>query len=257
MKLENKAALITGAGSGMGRESALLFSQEGAKICVVDLDDKSGMQTVEMIKRSSGEAFFVHADVSNADDAKKMIQETVDKFGKIDILFNNAGIPMAPTPVEKIEEYFWVKTMDINVKGIFLGCKYAVPEMKKQGKGVIINTASATGVRPQPFFSAYAASKAAVIMLTKALSKELASHQIRVNCLTPASTDTQMLPKFIDDSGVRDEKYEKEIQQYIEAMPLGRLISVQDIARAALFLVSDDAASITGVSLKVDSGRCV
>lgn len=255
MKLAKKVALITGSGSGIGRESALLFSKEGAKVCVVDIDEKRGEETVDLIKQKDGEAVFAKANVSDAKDAERMVEVTVDVFGKLDVLFNNAGIPMAPTPVEEVEENAWIRIMDTNVKGIFLGCKYAIPIMKKHGGGVIINTASATGVRPQPCFSTYAASKGAVILLTKALAIELAPDKIRVNCLSPASVDTAMLPRFIDDSGARNSRYEEEIKGYINAIPLGRLVGPQEIARAALFLASDDAAMITGDNLLVDGGR--
>lgn len=255
MKLENKVALITGSGSGMGRGSAQLFSQEGAKICVVDIDAQSGAQTVDLIKQNGGKAIFVRADVSRAEDAEKMIKATVDAFGRLDILFNNAAIAMAMTPAEEVSEDVWDRIMNINVKGIFLGCKYAIPVMKAQGGGVIINTASVSAVRPRPGLSAYTASKGAAILLTKGLAIELAPHQIRVNCINPGPADTPMLPKFLDDSGVQDAKFEKAKQGFIAGLPLGRLLTPQDIARAALFLASNDAALITGVALEVDAGR--
>ena len=144
MKLSNKVALITGSGSGMGRASAMLFAQEGARISVVDTDKKGGEQTAELIKKKDGNAVFIQADVSKADDADKMIKTTLDNFGKLDILFNNAGIPMPFTFFEEVTEDLWSSIIDVNVKGIFLGCKYAIPLMKKQGGGVIINTASTT-----------------------------------------------------------------------------------------------------------------
>jgi 3-oxoacyl-[acyl-carrier protein] reductase len=255
MKLKNKVALITGSGSGMGRGSAQLFSQEGAKICVVDIDFKNGEQTVDLIKQRGGEAIFAQADVSSAVDAEKMIKAAVDAFGRLDILFNNAAIAMAMTPAEEVSEDVWDRIMNINVKGIFLGCKFAIPIMKKQGGGVIVNTASVSAVRPRPNLCAYTASKGAAILLTRALAIELAPHQIRVNCINPGPTDTPMLPKFLDDSGVKDAKFEQAKQGFIAGLPLGRLLTPQDIARAALFLASDDAALITGVALEVDAGR--
>ena len=257
MKLENKVAVITGAGSGMGRESALLFSKEGAKVCVVDIDSKNGEQTVDLIKQTGREAIFAQADVSDAGDAEKMISTTVDTFGKLDILFNNAGIAMAMTPVEEVKEDVFSRIMDINVKGIFLGCKYAVPIMKKQGGGVIINTASVSGVRARPGLSAYTASKGAAILLTKGLAIELAPHKIRVNCLNAVAAGTPMLPKFIDDSGAKDKKYEDARQRFIDTIPLGRLATAGDVAAAALFLASDEASLITGVALEVDGGRAI
>jgi 3-oxoacyl-[acyl-carrier protein] reductase len=164
---------------------------------------------------------------------------------------------MAMTPVEEVTEEVWCRIMDINAKGIFLGCKYAIPIMKKQGGGVIINTASVSGVRARPGLSAYTASKGAAILLTRGLAIELAPHQIRVNCLNPVAADTPMLPKFIDDSGATDKKYEDAKQRFIDTVPMGRLATAQDVARAALFLASDDASFITGVGLEVDGGRAI
>lgn len=139
MKLSNKVAIITGAGSGIGRASAILFSQEGARICVADIDKEGGQQTVDLIRRKGSDAIFVHADITKASDAERMVKVTLDQYGKLDILFNNAGIGMPFTPIEQIEESLWHRIMDINAKGIFLGCKYAVPVMKRQG-GELLST---------------------------------------------------------------------------------------------------------------------
>jgi len=250
MRLLNKVVLITGSGSGMGRASAILFSQEGAKISVVDMDNKSGQQTVELIKKKGGEAIFIQADVSKASDVERMIKTTVDTYVRLDILFNNAGFPMSFTPVEEVKEELWDRMMDINVKGIFLGCKYAVPIMKKQGGGVIINTASIIGVRPRPNMSAYSASKGAAITLTKELAIELAPYKIRVNCINPVATDTPMLSKFIGNRDLEEGK-----KAYISTIPLGRLAQPEDIAYAALYLASDDSLMVTGACLDVDGGR--
>lgn len=255
MKLFNKIALITGSGSGIGRASAILFSKEGAKISVVDMDQKSGQETIELIKQKGGNAIFIRADVSKASDVEIMIKTTVDIYGRLDILFNNAGIPMSFTPVEDVKEGLWDRIMDVNVKGIFLGCKYAVPIMKKQEGGVIINTASISGVRPRPGLSAYSASKGAVITLTKALAIELAPYKIRVNCINPVATETPMLAKFIEEQGAKGEKYEAGRKRFINTIPLGRLAQPEDIAYAVLFLASDEASLATGISFDVDGGR--
>jgi len=257
MKLLNKIALITGSGSGVGRASAILFSQEGAKISVVDIDNKGGQATVELIKQTGGEAIFIQADVSKDRDVERMIKSTVDNYGRLDILFNNAGFPMAATPVEEVKEDLWDKVVDINLKSVFLGSKYAIPVMKKQGAGVIINTASIGGVRPRPGFSAYHPAKAAVINLTRVIALEVAAHNIRINCINPVAIDTPMLPKFITESGAKDEKYQEVIKNYVAGIPLGRLTSPKDVAHAALFLASDDASFLTGVSLDVDGGRSI
>jgi 3-oxoacyl-[acyl-carrier protein] reductase len=247
MRLSNKVALITGGGSGMGQASAVLFAEEGAKIAVVDIDGKGGQQTVEMVKRKRGDAIFIETDISKASDVERMIKTTVDHFGRVDILFNNAGLPMLPTPVEDITEEQWDKVMAVNVKGIFLGCKYVIPVMKKQGGGVIINTASISGVRPRPGQSAYSTSKGAVILLTKALAVELAPQKIRVNCINPVATETPMLPKL----GATPET----AKGIVATIPIGRMAQPKDIAYAALYLASDEASMVTGVGLDVDGGR--
>ena len=247
MRLLNKVAVITGSGSGMGRASALLFAQEGAKVAVADIDGKAAEQTVQLIKDKGGEASPIDADVSKATDVARMIKTTVDTFGRLDILFNNAGYPMLPNPVENVEEALWDKIMAVNVKGIFLGSKYAVPVMKQQRGGVIINTASISGVRPRPGQSAYATSKGAAILLTKALAIELAPHNIRVNCINPTATETPMLPKL----GATQET----VKGIISTIPLGRLAQPTDVAHSALYLASDESAMVTGIALDVDGGR--
>ena len=166
MRLSDKVALITGSGSGIGRASALLFSREGAKVVVADLDDEGGRRTVSEITQQGGSAFFVHADVTNASDAENMIKTAVDQYGKLDILFNNAGLGTPFSPFEETQEDYWDKIMEVNVKGPFLGCKYAIPVMKKQGQGVIITTASISGIRPRPGLVLYSTSKAAAITLS-------------------------------------------------------------------------------------------
>ena len=247
MKLSGKVAAITGAGSGMGQATALLFAGEGAKVCVVDIDGNAAERTVGLIKEKGGDAIAIRADVAKASDVAMMVKSTVDKYGRLDILYNNAGYPMLPTPLESIEEELWDKIMAVNVKGIFLACKYAVPVMKQQGGGVIINTASISGVRPRPGQSPYATSKAAAIMLTKAFAIELAPYKIRVNCINPTATETAMLPKL---GATEDAK-----KGIIATIPMGRMALPIDIAYAALYLASDEAAMVTGIGLDVDGGR--
>jgi 3-oxoacyl-[acyl-carrier protein] reductase len=247
MKLSGKVAAITGAGSGMGQATGLLFAGEGAKVCVVDIDGNAAERTVGLIKEKGGDAIAIRADVAKASDVAMMVKSTVDKYGRLDILYNNAGYPMLPTPLESIEEELWDKIMAVNVKGIFLACKYAVPVMKQQGGGVIINTASISGVRPRPGQSPYATSKAAAIMLTKAFAIELAPYKIRVNCINPTATETAMLPKL---GATEDAK-----KGIIATIPMGRMALPIDIAYAALYLASDEAAMVTGIGLDVDGGR--
>jgi len=251
MRLANKVAIITGAGSGLGRASAIMFVKEGAKVVVADINDDSGKETVATIKSSGGEAIFIHTDVSKASDVENLIKTTEDKFGKIDILFNNAGIPHGPTPIEDLPESLWDRVFSVNLKSIFLGAKYAAPVMKKAGKGVIINLASISGIRPRPRSAAYTTSKAAAIHLTKTLAAELASSNIRVNAINPVAIDTPLLDGLIGD-GVDVNEAKKAL---IGSVPLGRLPTPEDIAYAALYLASDESSSVTGSSIDVDGGR--
>ena len=205
MRLAKKVAIITGAGSGMGKATAIMFAREGAKIVVADINDTGGKETVAAIKSGGGEAIFVHTDVSLASDVENLITAAKDKFGKIDIIFNNAGIPQQTTPIEQLDEATWDRIYAVNVKSIFLTSKSVAPIMKKAGGGVIINMASISGVRPRPGNLAYASAKAAVIHLTKALALELAPFKIRVNCINPVATDTPMLNKFFPAGAKVDE----------------------------------------------------
>lgn len=252
MRLPNKVALITGAASGIGRASAVLFAKEGAKIVVADIDETGGRQTVNLIAQGGGSAVFVKADVTKAGDVERMIKASVDQFGKLDILFNNAGVGTAFTPIEQVDEALWDRVMAINVKSIFLGCKYAAPVMKAQGGGVIINTASISGVRPRPGLTVYAASKGAVIVFTKAIAIEFAPYKIRVNCINPVVTDTAFITKTIEPSQIEAAK-----KGMLSTIPLGRLGEPEDMAFAALYLASDEAGLVTGVSLDVDGGRAI
>ncbi|HXH09398.1 MAG TPA: SDR family oxidoreductase [Alphaproteobacteria bacterium] len=249
MKLDGKVALITGAGSGFGRASALLFAREGAKVVLVDVDENGAVQTGNMLGREGRQGTVVLGDVAKAADAERMVQETLRVYGRLDVLFNNAGIGMPHMPSEQVPEDLWERVLAVNLKGVFLGCKYAIPLMKRQGGGVILNTASMAGVRPRVGALPYAASKGGVITLTKALAVELAPYRIRVNCLAPVAADT---PLFF---GMLGENREAGLKAFLETIPWGRIATADDIAQAALFLVSDAAEMITGTCLQVDGGR--
>jgi len=248
MRLANKVAIITGAGSGIGRASAYLFAKEGAKLVVADINDAGGAETVENIKKNGGEAIFVHTDISVASEVENLIKVAKDKFGKISILFNNVGMFMPRTPVEDIEESLWDRMYAVNVKSIFLGVKYVVPEMKKAGSGVIISTGSLAGIRPAGRgISAYESSKGAVITLTKTLAKELVADNIRVNCINPTITETPMIKLLPPEV----------VENVASFIPIGHMAKPEDMAYAALYLASDESAMVTGTALDVDGGRAI
>lgn len=252
MKLYNKVAIVTGAGSGIGRSAAVLFASEGAKVVVADIDEIGGMQTLEMIKKNNGDGIYIKTDVTETSEVNNMVRATVDKYDTLDILYNNAGIGTEFIMIEDTEESVWNRVMDINAKGVFLGCKYAVPIMKTNGGGVIVNTASTAATRPRSGLTAYSASKAAVIALTKCVAMELAPFKIRVNCINPVVTDTPFIEKTIAADKIEDAK-----KNMINTIPLGRMGQPEDMAKAALYLVSEDASLVTGICLDVDGGRSI
>lgn len=249
MVLGNKTAIITGAGSGMGRATASLFAERGANVAVVDLNGDAATEAVSNIEATvtDADAIAITADVSNSDEVASFIQRTVKEFGSIDVLHNNAGIPQESTPVENVTEQTWNRIQDVNLKSAFLGAKHAVPYMREQSGGVILNTASTAGIRPRTGLSAYAASKGGMITLTKQLAHELAEDGIRVNAICPVATDTDMLPEFTGDN--------LSMNAMAETIPLGRLAEPSDIASAAAFLASEEASMVTGSVLEVDGGR--
>ena len=248
-RLDGLVAVVTGAGSGIGRESALEFSRDGARVVVADVRPEAARETVDEIERAGGEAEAVGVDVTQYEQVQAMLRVALDRFGKLDVLFNNAGIPQSFTPCEETSDEVFERIFDVNVKGVFYGCRAAIPHLKANGGGVILNTASTAGIRPRPGLAAYAASKAAVISLTKSLALELAPHHIRVVSLCPVATDTPMLQTFLgtDEAQAR--------QRFIDTIPMGRLNRPTDLAKAAAFLVSPDAEMVTGTAFEVDGGR--
>ena len=248
MRLKDKVALITGASSGIGRASALLFASEGARVVVADIDEQGGIQTVESIQQAGGEASFVLANVTSDYDCKGMIEHAESTFGRLDILFNNAGVMDSNDDnVETTSEETWDLTMNINAKGVFLGCKHGIPALRRAGGGVIVNTASFVGLMgaatPQ---IAYTASKGAVIALSRELAVIHARENIRVNALCPGPLRTELLMKFLDT--------EEKKQRRLVHIPMGRFGEAEEIARAALFLASDDSSFVTGTEFVVDGG---
>jgi NAD(P)-dependent dehydrogenase (short-subunit alcohol dehydrogenase family) len=244
MRLQGKVALITGAGAGIGRHSALLFSREGASIVCVDLNEQAARDTAKMLPN----AIAVKADVSKAGDAQSMIAAGEKAFGKINVLFNNAGIMHAKDDdAVSTDESVWDLTMDVNAKGVFLGCKYGIPALKRAGGGSIINTASFVArlgaATPQ---IAYTASKGAVLAMTRELAVIHARQNIRVNALSPGPLKTELLMSFLDT--------EAKKQRRLVHVPMGRFGEAEEIAKAALFLASDESSYMTGTEFLVDGG---
>jgi 3-oxoacyl-[acyl-carrier protein] reductase len=254
-KLQDLVAVITGAGSGIGRASAVEFAREGAQVVVADLNAASASTTAAEIRAAGGQAQALAVDVTQQYQVERMVQSAVETFGRIDVLFNNAGLPQAFTPFEDSTDDLFDRIFDVNVRGVFYGCRAVIPRMRAQGGGVILNTASTAGIRPRPGLAVYNASKAAVINLTKTLAVELAHYRIRVVSICPVATDTPMLPGFIGVEHGADEAEGRD--RLIGTIPWGRLNRPADIARAAVFLASADAEMVTGTAFEVDGGRDV
>lgn len=247
MDFTGRSVIVTGAGSGMGEATARRFADHGASVVVADLDEDAASETVETIENDGGTAVAHVADVSDTDDVEAMVERSVDEFGGLDVLHNNAGIPQESTPVEEVTEETWDAIQDVNLKSAFLGTKAAVPHLRESDAGVILNTASTAAIRPRTGLSAYVASKAGMVGLTKQLAHELAEDDIRVNAICPVATDTPMLQDFAAG--------DLSVEGMQDTIPLGRLCEPEDVASAATFLASDDADMITGTALEVDGGR--
>ena len=251
MSLQDKIAIVTGAGSSIGRESAILFANEGARVIVAEINDQAGQETAEQIGKN---ALFVKIDVSSWDDTQRMVKSAVDHFGGLDILFNNAGIdlPYATTVVDT-ELSDWQRIIDINLKGVFLCVRHSLPVMMAQNYGVIISTASRAGLGATQGEAAYCASKGGVVSLTRQLAIDYAKYNIRVNSICPGGIDKPTIDRseFLKKSVGA---LEKRNEQIIQKVPLGRLCSPQDVAKAALYLASEESAYVTGTALIVDGG---
>jgi NAD(P)-dependent dehydrogenase (short-subunit alcohol dehydrogenase family) len=248
MRLKDKVALITGAGSGIGREAALLFAREGASVVVAEVADDAGRHTAADIEKAGGRAHFVHADVSQGNDVRAMVGEAEKTYGRVNVLFNNAGVfPDADGSVLDTDEETWDFVLRVNLKGVFLGCKYGIPALLRAGGGSIVNTASFVALMgaatPQ---IAYTSSKGGVLALTREVAIEFARKGIRVNALCPGPVDTPLLQELFRDPERRKRR--------LVHIPMGRLARADEVAKAALFLASDESSYINGAAFTVDGG---
>ena len=251
MRLQNKIAIVTGAGSGFGRGIAQRFAAEGARVVVNDLNAENGEHTVQDIVERGGSAQFCGGDVSKDADVKRLVGFALSAYGGLDVVVNNAGTTHKNQPMLDVTEEQFDRIYQVNVKSLFLTARHAVPHFRAQRNGVFITIASTAGVRPRPGLTWYNGSKGAAIVTSRSMAAELAKDNIRVNVINPVAGETAMLVDFMgQDTPERR-------AQFVASIPLGRLSQPSDIATAAVFFASDEAAFITGACLEVDGGRCI
>ena len=244
-RLKGKVALITGAGSGIGRAEAVLFAREGAKVIVADINEEKGKETVKEIISNGGEAVFMKLDVTDPKQWQEVVNKAIEQYGKVDILVNNAGILISKS-IEEMTIEEWDKVIKVNLYGTFYGCKFILPAMKRAGGGVIINTGSIMAFVAYPNEVSYEASKGAVRLLTKSVAIEYAKYNIRVNCLCPGNTRTPMNEPWLKDPKLKEEILRPQI--------IKRFADPMEIAYGALFLASDESSFMTGADLVIDGG---
>ncbi len=251
MRLKDRIAIVTGGGSGFGEGIATAFAGAGARVVVADIDEAAGRRVAEAITGGGGRAVSVAIDVGDGAAVARMVATAAKAFGGLDILVNNAGYSHRNKPLLEVDEAEFDRIFTVNVKAIFHAVRHAVPLIERRGGGSILNTASTAALRPRPGLTWYNASKGAVVTATKSMALELAPKNIRVNALCPVLGDTPMAATFLgDDTPERR-------AQFIATIPLGRMSTAADVAAAALYLASDDAAFVTGTALEIDGGRCV
>jgi NAD(P)-dependent dehydrogenase (short-subunit alcohol dehydrogenase family) len=252
MRLEGKVAIVTGAGSGIGKASAELFAQEGASVVVVDWNRETGAQAVEAIRGSGGEAVYCYADVSNSQHVEAMVNTAVQKYGRLDALLNNAAIQIMAKLAETTEDV-WDRIQSVNLKGVFLGCKYAIPAMIRCGGGSIINMASVLGFVGDPDLAAYCAAKGGIIALTKAGALTYGPQGVRMNCICPGDVETPLVQDYFN----KDPDPDRLRQEVSSKYALRRIASPREVAQLAVFLASDESSFVTGSTMVIDGGLTV
>jgi 3-oxoacyl-[acyl-carrier protein] reductase len=248
MRLAGKAVVVTGGGSGFGAGIVELFAREGASVVVADID---GAAAEKVAAGARGTAVAVGADVTRDEDTRRMVGAAVERFGRLDVLVNNAGVSHWNQPLTEVSEADFDRVYAVNVKALYWAARHAVPVMAAQGGGAIVNTASTAALRPRPGLCWYNGSKGACVTITKSMAVELAPLKIRVNALCPVAGETPLLGHFMGGDTPENRA------RFVATVPLGRLSRPEDVARAALYLASDEAEFITGVALEVDGGRCI
>ena len=245
MRISDKVAIITGAASGIGRTTAILFAKEGGKVVVADKNEVGGNETVDLIRSDGGQAIFDYVNETSATDIQGMVKTTINTYGKLNILVNNAGIATR-LPVVDLSEEDWDRNIDVNLKSIYLSSKYAIPRMIENGGGSIVNIASIYGIVGGRIRAAYAASKGGVVNLTRSMALDYALHKIRVNCVCPGFVNTPLLKNIL--------KNKEEYQALADLHPMGRLGDMLEIALGVLYLASDESSFVTGIALPIDGG---
>lgn len=252
MRLQDKVAIVTGAGSGFGRGIAETFAREGARIVAADINEASGRETVARIQAAGGLAVFVDVDVANAASMDRLLEQTLAHYSALHIVVNNAGATHRNRPMLEVTEAEFDRIYAINVKSIFLSARSFVPHFRSQGGGVFVNIASTAAIRPRPGLTWYNGTKGAVVTTSKSMAAELGPDRIRVNCVNPVIGATGLLTDFMGQPDTPENR-----AKFVAGIPLGRFSTPDDVANACLYLASDEAAFITGVCLEVDGGRCV
>lgn len=252
MQLTNKVVVVTGGGSGFGEGIATYLAQHGATVVIADINEAAAQRVAGAIGTAGHSALAVHTDVTQNSSMGELVETVQGAFGRLDIFVNNAGIAHKNSPMLSVDEATFDRVFAVNVKSLYLSAIHVVPLFRQQGGGVFLNIASTAGVRPRPGLTWYNGTKGAVITITKSMAAELAPDKIRVNAINPVAGETPLLQQFLPGEDTPEMR-----QKFINTIPLGRFSRPLDIARAALFLVSDEAEFITGVCLEVDGGRCI